>query len=471
MHRHVPRFISRAASVVFVAFLFVASLPQPRSIFAGRQSSLPGKDFAGYWHTSGTRILDSTGEQVRINGVTWYGMESSHWVPAGLDFQPYRSIMDEVKRLGFNTIRLPFSNELVERNPVVAGMVAANPELRGLRAIRVLDLIVDYARRIGLKLIFDDQQDRAPRPIEAGRVYPSMWYSRQYPESAWIRDWTSLARRYEGNDAVIGFDLRNEPHPSGPAPWDLSAYLTRSPTWGPYRGVVHRATDWRLAAQRAGNAILAVNPNLLIIVQGIARYPDVGQAGSVAASWWAGILTPAREYPVRLRVPHRLVYSVHDWGPRKFWMPWFEHMTYQSLQGVWHRYWAFMLDKPEAPFAAPILLGEFGTCTQSPACVGSRRQGSQGAWFGMLLRYLRSHPQVGWSFYALNGTNANDCRANNGLLNPEWNDLASTELQVALRSVQNAAGVPPMRNTNLVDDSVSHRKPLGPKPRICGPHT
>jgi len=53
---------------------------------------------------------------------------------------------------------------------------------------------------------------------------------------------------------VIGADLHNEPH--GPA------------TWG--SGDV--ATDWRLAAERAGNAILKVNPDWLIIVQGVQEY-------------------------------------------------------------------------------------------------------------------------------------------------------------------------------------------------------
>jgi endoglucanase len=48
-----------------------------------------------------------------------------------------------------------------------------------------------------------------------------------------------LARRYKGNPAVVGADLSNEPH--GAATW----------------GDDNLATDWRLAAERGGNAILA----------------------------------------------------------------------------------------------------------------------------------------------------------------------------------------------------------------------
>jgi len=100
---------------------------------------------AGYWHTSGTEILDENGRHVRISGVTWYGMESSYWVPAGLDYQPYTKIMDLVKSLGYNAIRLPFSNELVESNPIVTDKVAANPQFKGRHALDVLDSIVAYA--------------------------------------------------------------------------------------------------------------------------------------------------------------------------------------------------------------------------------------------------------------------------------------------------------------------------------------
>src|SRR5438309_1918154 len=116
---------------------------------------------AGYWHTSGTEILDENNAHVRIAGVTWYGMESSYWVPAGLDYQPYTKIMDLVKSLGYNAIRLPFSNELVETNPIVTDKVAANPQFKGMHALTVMDAIVRYAHKISLKIILDDHRCHA----------------------------------------------------------------------------------------------------------------------------------------------------------------------------------------------------------------------------------------------------------------------------------------------------------------------
>jgi len=373
---------------------------------------------------------------VRIASVTWYGMESSYWVPAGLDYQSYTAIMDRVKHLGYNTIRLPYSNELIESDPVVTTMVRANPQFLNVRAMQVLDVIVNYAHTIGLKIILDDHRCRAARPKHVNLLDEPRWYTAEYPESSWISDWESLARRYRGNDAIIGFDLRNEPHTDGPGPWTVHAYLYQGSIWGPYQGVTYARSDWRLAAQRAGDAVLAINPHLLMFVEGVQLYPNARQQSGVDSYWWSGILTPVVTYPVVFHVPHQLVYSPHDWGPWKWNMSWFRHMTYESMQHIWHNEWSFILDQPAAAYAAPVWLGEFGTCTNNPQCVDVQRGDNQATWFHLLLRYLRDNPTIGWSFFALNGTNSNDNAANNGLLNPRWDGVANADLQRDLSTIQ-----------------------------------
>jgi endoglucanase len=394
----------------------------------------------GYWHTDGTEIVDAQGEMVRMAGVNWYGMDDSHWVPAGLDAQPYTTVMDEVKLLGYNTIRLLFSNELVERNPVVRSGVKANPQFRGEHALQVMDAIVAYAQQIGLKILLDDDHSAAPRPMKVNNSYEPLWYTSQYPESAWIQDWQTLATRYLNDDAVIGFDLRNEPHTGGSGPWNVNAYLHQGATWGPYHGVDNQATDWRLAAERAGNAVLAINPRLLIYVEGVEMYPDTAAKNGVDVSWWGGLLTPVKKYPVVLSVPNQLVYEVHQYGPRKQEMPWYKDLSYQAQLRAWHAQWSFVLDNPGASYAAPVWLGEFGTCTDDPGCVQGKAP--QARWLGDILEFLSKNPSVAWSFFALNGTNSNNCAVTNGLLNSTWNGLASLPLQRALMSAQPAP--PPM---------------------------
>ncbi|HZU14716.1 MAG TPA: glycoside hydrolase family 5 protein [Chloroflexota bacterium] len=447
-----------------LALLALAVAPAPATAVHGQVPPVG----SGYWHTDGTTILDADNRPVRIAAVNWYGMETANWVPAGLDYQPYTTIMRIIKLLGYNTIRLPFSNELVERDPVVHSAIAANAEFRGLHALQVMDAIVAYAGRIGLKIILDDQRSRAPRPTQINTPNEPFWYSARYPESAWINDWVVLARRYLDNDAVIGADLRNEPHVPGQGPFAVSAYVQRGPTWGPYNGVENPKTDWRLAAQRAGDAILSADPHLLIIVEGLQLYPDPSQPRGVSSSWWAGILTPAQTFPVTLDVPHELVYSVHDYGPVKHAMPWFTPLSYHSLVAAWHRNWAFLLDNPDATNAAPVFVGEFGTCNTDPTCVQRRKPDNQAAWFQGVVRFLRRHPTVGWGLFALNGTNANNCQTTNGLLSPAWNNVSDIALQRSLRSIEPQPGVLPSRTgVPLIPGATTSRLPRDPHSALC----
>jgi endoglucanase len=394
------------------------------------------KPTIGYWHTQGLWIVNSTGHHIRLAGVTWDGMQNYDFVPAGLDFQHYTVILKEIKQLGFNVIRLPLSDELVERNPIVRQGLRANPDLVGLHALQVLDRIVAAAKRLGLRIILDNHKSLAGTKRDINKLDEPLWYTRTFSEARWIADWVKLAKRYRGNPTVVGFDLRNEPHDDGPGPWTLNTYLHGGATWGPYRGHDNPATDWRLAAERAGNAILSINPHLLIFVEGVTLWPDSTQPYGVEAYWWGSILRGVARYPVVLKVPHQLVYSPHEWGPRKWPLPTFnKHTSYRTLAWQFYHNWAFILN-PHARYAAPIWLGEFGTCNTSVRCVSNRKPGSQGQWFQILIRYLKHHPYIGWAFFPINGTNSINHRADNGLLDPRWKHPRVPQLVRMLRSIE-----------------------------------
>ena len=53
---------------------------------AGRGNAAPsaGAVGSGYWHTSGSQILDSGGNPVRIAGINWYGFETPDEIAHGL---------------------------------------------------------------------------------------------------------------------------------------------------------------------------------------------------------------------------------------------------------------------------------------------------------------------------------------------------------------------------------------------------
>ena len=344
---------------------------------------------AGYWHTSGNQIFDSTGGPVRIAGVNWYGFETPDQVAHGLWAQDYHTIVSDISKLGYNTIRIPISNQMVEQ-PVVpqnltffnnAGPV--NTDLKGLNSLQILDKIVTAAGADGLKVILDNHRSEAGESAEAN----GLWYTAAFPSQNWVNDWATIAKRYAGNPTVIGFDLRNEPHtPAGVA-------YAQGATWG----TGDPNTDIRLAYQNAGNAILGVNPQALIFAEGISENPN--SSGGFDSTWWGGNLVMAGQFPVTLSSPGHVVYSAHDYGPVLFQQSWFNSSTTTaSLFGVWNKFWGYLWVQK----VAPLWVGEFGT-GNGATDVSDTTPGSQGQWFSSLVAYIKAAPSMGWTYWALNG--------------------------------------------------------------------
>ena len=156
-----------------------------------------------------------------------------------------------------------------------------NTDLKGLNSLQILDKIIGYAGQAGLKVILDDHRSGAGESAEQN----GLWYTSAYPSSAWVNDWVTLAKRYAGNPAVVGFDLRNEPHtPAGDT-------YAQGATWG----TGDASTDVRLAYEQAGNAILAADPGALIFCEGIGENPT--SSGRINSTWWGGDLALAGQYP------------------------------------------------------------------------------------------------------------------------------------------------------------------------------
>src|ERR1700684_195271 len=89
-------------------------------------------------HTSGQYIVDSNGVRVHLNAFNWYGSEGEDFVVEGLEEQTLNSIVATIKGLGFNAVRLLWSNQMVESNPVVGNYaLTANTSLEGEHALTI----------------------------------------------------------------------------------------------------------------------------------------------------------------------------------------------------------------------------------------------------------------------------------------------------------------------------------------------
>jgi len=357
---------------------------------------------AGYWHTSGNEILDSNGTEVRIAGINWYGFETTDFIIHGLWAQDYHTILNNIKSLGYNVIRMPFSNELVESNPVPTNFAASagpgfvNTDLDGLTGLQIMDKVIQNAGNIGLRVILDNHRSEGGNSNEAN----GLWYTSAYPQANWIADWQTMINRYSGfkdprgNPIVIGVDLRNEPHLVIGGESTGSCWTGDTATSGGYTGcpVTNTAQNWPVAAESAGNAVLAINPSLLVFVEGIDCY-------SGTCDWQGGNLAGVTTNAVVLSVPDQLMYSAHDYGPNLFEQPWFTSSTTDaSLQAIWNKYWGYI----SAAGTAPVWVGEFGT-DNSSADIQSTAAGSQGQWFEDLAAFIQANPKINWTYWALNG--------------------------------------------------------------------
>jgi endoglucanase len=94
---------------------------------------------AGGWTTSGAKILTPGGQPFVITGINWYGFETTGHVAHGLYAQNYTTIVDEIKQYGYNTIRIPFSNEMWETDPIPnPNTISACPSCKGTHSRDIL---------------------------------------------------------------------------------------------------------------------------------------------------------------------------------------------------------------------------------------------------------------------------------------------------------------------------------------------
>jgi aryl-phospho-beta-D-glucosidase BglC (GH1 family) len=373
--------------------------PTPPTITVGNVTVLEGNGgmggaVDGWLSTAGNQIVDAAGQPVKLAGVNWFGFESTNASPHGVWTRSYTEMMDQMKALGFNTIRLPFATDTLHATTASGIDYSKNPDLAGLTPLQIMDKVVAYAGQIGLKIILDHHRSS----LGAGTSDNGLWHDNAHSEAQWIADWKMLANRYADQPAVIGADLHNEPHAG---------------TWGG-----GGANDWAAAAERAGNAIGEVNQNWLILVEGVGSYQGNNY-------WWGGNLMGVRDRPIALDVPNKLVYSAHDYGNSVYAQPWFQGPDFaKNLPAKFDAAWGYIFREN----IAPVLVGEFGTKLQDP---------KDAPWLEALTSYLAGdfnndgtsdlpdgQQGISWTYWSWN-PNSTDT---GGILADDWRTVNANKM-------------------------------------------
>ncbi|KAH8675669.1 cellulase [Xylariales sp. PMI_506] len=332
--------------------------------------------------TQGRDIVDTRGRRFKLASVNWYGASDELFVLGGLDVQHRSVIAQTIRMLGFNSVRLPYADELVMVNPhILPHLLTANPDLVGMRALDVYEACVKALTDAGISVIINNHITTATwccgaDPCDAGwandHLGPICRVSQS--EEDWIQHWETVMERFLENPLVIGADLRNEVRGVwGTMPWDR----------------------WATAAEKCGNRLLKMNPDWLMIVEGTESGND---------------LTGARNRPIQLDVENRVVYSAHVYS----WSGWgssegrYAKRNYASFIRAMRKNWAYLVEED----IAPVWLGEFGA-PHRPS------EGDANYW-NNLMRYLKAI-DADFGYWAINPRKPKDnAKESYSLVEDDW---------------------------------------------------
>jgi endoglucanase len=302
-----------------------------------------------------------------------------------------KSLFDFILHNKFNAIRLPIAAELVMKLDSVhpTGIdFSKNPTLVNMTSGQILDTFVKTCRDNGILILLDMHLHKSQGPIE------NLWYTNDFNESMWINAWKILVTRYKSFDNVFACDLKNEPH--GNATW--------------YVG--NPKTDWAKAAERIANEIHKINHKLLIFVEGI-EIPSKPKYGS----FWGGNLSDVNTYKISLKIPNKLVYSPHVYGPDVFMQQYFKDPHFpNNMPDIWQQQFGFIKKNG----IGCLLVTEWGGRLK-PGSLDETWQNAFGNW-------LKANDID--SFYFCLNPNSADTK---GLLEDNWTTPVQNKLDLLTR--------------------------------------
>ena len=314
--------------------------------------------------TSGRFIVDAHGKRVRLAGVNWYGASEDVGVPVGLDTAHRNQLAETIAGFGFNCVRFPFSVWMTQQTARVPDQyLAANTDLHGSTPIHVYDACVQSLTGAGL-MVIPNCHLMDYGWCCADQDGNGLWFNDRWTTETFTATWQEIVKRYASNPLVVGMDVKNEPRPA-----TVGGQLLH-PTWG--QG---DQTDFGAMYSTTGNMIHGLNPDLLIICEGLGYATDLSGVAS---------------HPVKLAQPDKVVYSMHDYS-------WFhpQGQTEAAYAQAMNKAGGYLLSQN----IAPLWIGEFGNTVNLLASAGGV------SWWANISAWLSAN-DVDWCWWALNPTHA-----------------------------------------------------------------
>ena len=343
------------------------------------------------YSASGGRVLRN-GSPIMLYGLNWFGMETSDHILHGLwTGRQLDDFLADFTSKGFNALRLPLSPEVIKSGyPIDSGPYSgADCEaLCGQDGRTALEYTLDRAQAAGMYVLLDFH---TCNPANLGSALPgSPFGCSGYSTDAWLSDLRSLASLSATYTNVVGIDLCNEP-------WNLS-----------YQ-------EWENLSSQGGQAVLSVNPNVTIWVEGVGNNTETG------GYWanWGQNLYEADSIP---GIPNdRLVFSPHSYGPAVAAMDYFTDPNFpDNMPVIWDHFFGHLLGK-----GFTVVTGEYGGTYATSSNPAQNDKLWQDAFVSYLInRNMRS------SFYWCVNPNSGDT---GGIYEGDWKTWIPAKLTLLQR--------------------------------------
>lgn len=259
-------------------------------------SAYSAEPLVGPFTTQNGKIIAKDGKAISLRGISWFGFNTSNYILHGLWSADFNSMLQQIKSLGFNAVRIPFQFDFV-LNPSIkpssintscSGPNTCNTNVPQDSALKALQWVVEQFTNNGIYVLLDDHYE--------DNLYVDN-------PADWLKGWQTIAQLFKEN-ALVGYDLYNEPDSHG-ITWEGN---NGKPAWGD-------------AILSAANAIYAIDPNKLIFIEGTGQ-------GGLEANWGNGFATddqtvasgqshPKNFFTQLLSKPYanQIIISPHVYGP------------------------------------------------------------------------------------------------------------------------------------------------------------
>jgi len=449
-------------------------------------------------------------EPFKIKGINWYGMEGQDGVLGGLTKRRLEDMLDFVQAKGFNAIRLAVSawNVIAGKHIFPDVSEGANWDMVGMNYLQQLDYIINECSKRWIlvslsmhRLNIDDSsadyeyglknesnlewdvytsvgqvrreyskwypEGCSPPYTDGGGTYHEgncafnatsyggahdrLWYSSNVSEASMITAWEHLADRY--CDPISIGNFREAQSDA----WNVFAADLMNEPFGASWGQGASPLDWKLGAEKLGDAVLGRCPRWLVFVSGVgensmwcdSQCSSVSSADQVTTGnnrcldytrdlspsctasvgqvaqyphWWGSNLDGVRTAPLQmdggLRTPaghaapanNKVVYAPHVWGPSiNDEMSYFNVDTVanptatpfpDNMVDVWHSQFGFIPETTDQPVVLAAWGGSYAASGQDYDPMRDYEM-SDALWQDKMMDYLIAN-NISFFYWALN---------------------------------------------------------------------